>query len=391
VVLAARRVCLWVLLIALLPAALAAQSVRVATFNVALHRKGPGLLVRDLTGGQDQQIATVAEIIQTVRPDILLLNEIDYDFEAVALKLFRDLLRQPVGQGRAIDYPYVFSAPQNAGVASGFDLDGDGRLGGPADAFGFGNFRGQYGMAILSRYPINVQSVRAFSRLLWRDLPGARLPRRRDGTPFPSDQDQAVMRLSSKSHWDVPVQLPGGRVLHLLASHPSTPVFDGRENANGLRNADEIRFWSLYLDGQEFRDDAGRTAPFQAREFVILGTLNADPRDGEGAQAALAALLSRPDVQDVRPASIGARVAAETQKGANEKHRTAPELDTTDWRDTPGPGNLRIDYVLPSAKLRVLGAGVFWPAPADPLFRLIGSDGRLGSDHRLVWVDIAPQ
>ncbi len=39
---------------------------------------------------------------------------------------------------------------------------------------------------------------------------------------------------------------PGGTV-HFLVSHPTPPVFDGPEDRNGARNADEIRLWQEYL------------------------------------------------------------------------------------------------------------------------------------------------
>ncbi len=55
------------------------------------------------------------------------------------------------------------------------------------------------------------------------------------------------MRLSSTSHWDVPVYV--GRVVHVLAAHPAAPALDGPEDRNGLRNADEIRFWADYVAG----------------------------------------------------------------------------------------------------------------------------------------------
>jgi len=57
----------------------------------------------------------------------------------------------------------------------------------------------------------------------------------------------------------------------------------------------------------------------------------------------------------------------------------------------PSPGNLQVDYVLPSADLEISDAGVFWPAPDDPLSRLVGQDAegnQISSDHRLVWVDL---
>ena len=141
---------------------------------------------------------------------------------------------------------------------------------GPGDAYGYGRFPGQYGMAVLSRFPIDPDESRAFAGLLWKDFPDALLPVDETGAPFPSAEAQSVMRLSSKSHWDVAVQTPGG-VLRLLASHPTPPVFDGREDLNGKRNHDEILFWVRYLDGMAFTDDAGRTAPFSGEPFVVLG------------------------------------------------------------------------------------------------------------------------
>ena len=79
-------------------------------------------------------------------------------------------------------------------------------------------------------------------------MPGALLPddparRHRD---WYSPDELAVLPLSSKSHWDVPVRI-GSTTLHLLASHPTPPAFDGPEDRNGRRNHDEIRFWSDYL------------------------------------------------------------------------------------------------------------------------------------------------
>ena len=52
--------------------------------------------------------------------------------------------------------------------------------------------------------------------------------------------------MSSKSHWDVPIDV-NGKVIHLLASHPTPPVFDGDEERNGTKNHDEVRFWLDYV------------------------------------------------------------------------------------------------------------------------------------------------
>ena len=126
--------------------------------------------------------------------------------------------------------------------------------------------------------------------------------------------------------------------------------------------------------------------------FVVAGDLNADPFDGEARREAIGALLSHPRVQDPKPASAGGAEAA-LLGGANAGQLGPPGQDTADWRDVPGPGNMRVDYVLPSIGLQIAGSGVFWPEADSPLARLIAKDPKGGrrpasSDHRMVWVDI---
>jgi hypothetical protein len=357
-----------------------ADTIRVATYGVDLARKGPGLLLRDL-GAPDAALSAVAAVIRAVRPDVLLVTGFDHDLRGRAIDAFRALLAEgPEG----IDYPFAFNAPVNAGVASGLDLDGDGLLLGPDDALGWGRFPGNGGTALLSRLPIDTASARSFRELRWAALPGATLPALPDGSPFPSPEARAELRLSSRSHWDVPVVLPGGGRLHLLAANPTPPLFDGPEERNRRRNRDEVLFWAHYLDGMAVPDDQGRTAAMAAAPFVILGDLNADPFDGAGLPGGVERLLAHPALRDPAPASAGAREAAHRQGGANARHAGPAALDTADWRDEGGPGNLRVDYVLPSAALEVHGAGVFWPAPGDPMASVAAE----ASAHRLVWVDL---
>ncbi|WP_083903435.1 endonuclease/exonuclease/phosphatase family protein [Nocardiopsis alkaliphila] len=378
-----------------------AHEVRFATFNTALERPGQGLLAKELATPDSEQARNVAEIIQRVRPDVLLLNEFDHDDEGLGLRRFQDHYLS-VGQSGAdpIDYPYVYSAPVNTGVASGVDLNGDGEAvtepGSPEyaeDAFGYATFPGRYGMAALSRYPILTDQVRTFQTFRWADMPNAMLPTDPEtGEPFYSQEALEVLRLSSKSHWDVPIDTGRGRPVHLLASHPTPPTFDGPEKRNVARNHDEIRFWADYVTprgGDYVYDDAGvRGGLAPGARFVIAGDLNADPNDGDGHPEAMTQLLEHRHIVDVRPSSQGGRGAAARQGGANEEHVGAPELDSADFVDEPGPGNLRVDYVLPSRSLPTRGSGVFWPTVDDPLFRLTGDYPFPSSDHRMVWVDV---
>ncbi|MEM9780462.1 MAG: endonuclease/exonuclease/phosphatase family protein, partial [Pseudomonadota bacterium] len=241
------------------------------------------------------------------------------------------------------------------------------------------------GMAVLARFPIGADTA-TFRLLPWSEFPGALQPTL-DGAPIPSEAGWRDLRLSSKSHWDVPVATPDG-VIRLLASHPTPPVFDGPEDFNGKRNHDEIVFWQRYIDGAAFTDDAGTSRTLAEGPFVILGDLNADPVDGDGRHEGIEALLGHPMVQDPEPASEGAAQAAQQQGGANDRHRGNHALDTADWNDSRGPGNLRVDYVLPSTHLTILDAGVYWPTPDAPEFALIGTGRPVSSDHRLVWVDV---
>ena len=105
----------------------AADSFRVATFNASLTRKGPGLLLRDIKG-KDAQVQNVAQIIRTVRPDVLLINELDHDFENKALL---ELLEQPLDGTKGITYPHYYAPPQNTLRDSHISRDAPSLLYGP--------------------------------------------------------------------------------------------------------------------------------------------------------------------------------------------------------------------------------------------------------------------
>ncbi|MHB0775635.1 esterase-like activity of phytase family protein [Halomonas sp. WWR20] len=375
----------------------ATSTLRVASYNASLNRAETGELLADLSTPDDPQAQQIAEVIQQARPDVLLINEFDYSPEAV--DAFRhNYLGISQNGADPIDYPYAFSAPVNTGVASGFDLDNDGRAvtmpdeeGYAEDALGFGQFPGQYGMLVLSRYPLVEEEIRTFQDFLWKDMPNARLPDD-PATAAPADyyseEELSGLPLSSKSHWDIPIVVDGQKI-HLLASHPTPPTFDGPEDRNGLRNADEIRFWSDYVtpeQGDYIVDDQGHPGGLGENErFVIVGDQNVDPVDGDSLPGAAQQLLGNAYVDaGLAPDSRGAVEAAQAQGEANETHSGDARFDTADFNDT-APGNLRADYVLPSQSgLTRLDGGVFWPTDNQP-----GSEAIGASDHRLVYADLA--
>jgi hypothetical protein len=377
------------------------RAIRFATFNASLNRGTQGALVEDLSTGDNAQAQNVAEIIQRVNPDVLLINEFDYDETGEALRLFqRNYLSVAHNGSMPRHFPYSFTAPSNTGVASGVDLDGkNGAVTVPGsdaygqDAYGYGWFPGQYGMAVLSTYPLDTRAARTFQHFLWKDMPDNAMP---EG--YYSDEAVAVLRLSSKSHWDLPVRVgPGskGRV-HFLVSHPTPPTFDGTEDRNGRRNHDEIRFWADYIGGRErgayiYDDKGGRGGLRPGSRFVIAGDLNADPHDGDSYDHAVLQLLDHEAVRlpATPPSSTGGVEAAQLQGGANTTHTGNPAYDTADFGDT-APGNLRVDHVIPSKGLIPGENGIFWPPGSSPLHRLTG-DGSTpvpSSDHRMVWQDV---
>jgi hypothetical protein len=390
------------------------EEVRFATFNLSLNRASAGQLVDHLSHPEvddvfRRQARNNAEVIQRARPDVLLINE--FDFDPAAVDLFRDNFLEVSQNGaRPIHYRYAYVAPSNTGIPSGLDFSNDGTVGGPNDAFGFGFFPGQFGMVVYSKFPIDQRRVRTFQLFRWKDMPGALLPDD-PRTPAPADwysqEELNVFRLSSKSHWDIPLRIHG-KTFHFIVSHPTPPVFDDPPafpagvDFNGRRNHDEIRFWADYISGGQraryiYDDDGGRGGLERGERFVIAGDQNSDPVDGDSIPGAIQQLIAHRLVNASKtPTSPGAPEAAELQGGANDEHRGDPRFDTADFSDL-APGNLRADYVLPRKNLKIVDSAVFWPVQADPLFRLTGvfdaaQWGPVGgfptSDHRLVWVDV---
>lgn len=299
--------------------------------------------------GEDPKVAALVQVITELDADVLLLTGIDYDLRGATLNA---LARRLATAGGA--YPHRLALRPNTGIATGLDLDGNGRLGEPRDAMGYGRFAGEGGMAVLSRWPIDTQNIRNFSGFLWADLPNSLMP----------DKDpalRALQRLSTTGMYEVPIVTQNGPI-NLLAYYATPPIFDGPADRNGRRNHDESAFW-LHL----IAADLALVPP--KPPFVLLGQPNLDPVDGEGRHAAIRALLASPALQDPAP------------RGSHRRTDTGQDGDSAlDTALYPGIGGLRVEQVLPSADLTVTGAGVMWP-PDDTLLAK-------ASRHRPVWVDL---
>lgn len=367
------------------------QNIRIATFNVSMEalnyiqsQKGqaPKVTGNELLGAlksQQQQIKNIAEIIQRVAPDIILLNEFDFtDDNHQALQLFiDDYLNVSQNNQEPIKFPHFYQGNVNTGVKTPFDLNQDQQLTQPADTYGFGYFPGHFGMVLLSKYPLDHDNIRTFQMFKWKDMPDALRPvDPNTKQSWYTEEAWQGLRLSSKSHWDIPVKI-NDQVIHVLASHPTPPVFDGPEDRNGKRNYDEIRFWHDYISSNAsgyIYDDNNKTGGLKDDSpFVILGDLNASATEGDAINTGILALLEHQSVQDPLPISQGGQQHSDNNPLA--KHHTAY------WR-------MRADYVLPSKQgFNILSSGVFWPSVDSAEYKLI-ENRQASSDHRLVWVDV---
>ncbi|MFC2085604.1 endonuclease/exonuclease/phosphatase family protein [Bacteroidota bacterium] len=363
---------------------------RVATFNIGDVR------TEDLSDLDHPRLTRIAEEIRELRPDIILLNEIAYDWPSDSVEAggtngqkFVDKYLPDAGPDEVAYRALMFSP--NTGVSSGYDLDRNGdtvsvipqipegsRDGSPgaqtaqgraygADSWGFGMFPGQFGFALLvsEQLEILTEEVRTFQYFRWSALPEPLRPvDPESGKSWYDERAWQAFRLSSKTHVDVPVLVSPGTVIHVLASHPTPPVFDGPEQRNKKRNHDEIRFWKYYLDGAAFiEDDNGKAGGLESTaQFVIVGDLNADPQNGDSYNNPIGTfLLDHPRVKG----AVAPRADAEVE-GLDAE-------DTAQW-------GLRVDYILPSAGLNSIGGAVH---------RHVWPEGVLApSDHFPVWIDL---
>lgn len=360
------------------------DTVRFASYNVSMFGNNADELKSKLRNAdQHINLRKLAAVIKSVAPDVLVLMEIDYDATGEVLDLLADgLLAIPLDGYDGIDYPYRYQIDSNTGQLSSVDIDGNGSISLPNDAYGFGNYSGQYASAILSKFPIDIDKQRSFKNFKWKDMPNAALPTNADGSQYYNDTVLDEFRLSSKNHIDLPITLADDVTIHALISHPTPPVFDGIEDRNGKRNHDEIRLWADYLDNSAYlMDDQGNSGGLSVDEsFIIFGDLNADPIDGDSYNNAISLLLEHERVnKDITTGTLIPSSNGGAEHNQQQGDSGDPQFDTSFF-------GLRIDYVIPSQNLNVLSSGVFWPAAQEEAHDLVSDGG--ASDHLLVWADI---
>lgn len=384
------------------------------------------------------QIRNIAAIIQTVRPDVLLLNEFNNDGHGkdyAAIEGFQDNYLAHAQSPNSVNggdllspiyYPFTKTYATNTGLHSGLDFNRNGySQNDPNDAYGFGFYHGHYAFALLSKYQIDDENTRTFQQFKRKDLPEAVMPTVNVcdssrkipeglacGDDWFTQEAWQNLRLSSKNHVDAPIVIPQeGKdiVINALIAHPTPPAFDTISDNNKYRNSEENAFWLYYLqteNGQKqnktmssdvIYDDAGSFGGFSGEHFVVMGDLNADAEIRTALDARFngikrlmsSALLN----QDV--ATVNGNLVPTSQGAVDATFRTPHPYPNT----RTSTFGARADYSVPSASLKAIDSGVYWVGK-DESGSLLFNDTRIGkrggdkevsSDHRLVWVSLKLQ
>jgi 3-phytase len=363
--------------------------------DAGLTRGKPGQLATELATQDSVPAQYVAETIQRAAPDVLLLTGFDYDQTGRAIFEFQvNYLAVPQNGAKPIRFAQQYVRPVNTGIASGYDLDHDGRVitqpGAPGysgDSIGGGDFPGQRGMVLLSRFPIDEERVRTFQRSKWRDMPGSMLPTDARGRPWFDAAELNVLRLSSANHWDVPLKIEK-RTVHVLASAPSTRPSEGPEQRTSRRIHDELRIWVDYIPGGDradylYDDTATTGRRSRAFSFVLMAELPPVVLSGSNPAAEeFRRLMSFPAVNNTVFPPVPA--VAEAPPVPSTEPSTMPSTRPT---TQPVPPELLLDA--PSRDLKLVSASVFEPPPEQEA-RAATQPSLAQVRPRLVYIDVKP-
>ena len=360
------------------------QRIRLGQFNLR------EMSTDKLVDPADEQANAAAEILARFAPDIVSVNELQFDLQdtptpgmpgaspATARGSFdvegadnaRRLAERIAAAGGADIYPHTLLFFGNSGLWwEGDTLGEDWYL-----LRGWGEFRGRFNTAVLSRFPILVDQVRVITELAWQDVPGNCIAQMESeiGIGVP-----AGFPLFEKALHIVPIQI-GDQVLDLILHHPVTPAFDP---INPYRNHDELLALRLLLDGE-----LPGEAPLSAdAKFVILGDLNADPDDGDGIPGSIQQILDHPSVVSSFPAGSGTA----GHNGQHNSYLSGCGRDDGSTVDDPTVKfQLQLDYILPSTTVgEPLESLLFFPD-----YQTAREDFDLAcraSDHRFLYSDLA--
>ena len=357
--------------------------VRIAQFNLR------EMSTAKLLDGADEQAGAAAEVIARFAPDIISINELQFDIEGIpslgspgapsstqpgtfdgGAGNAKRLADRVAAVNAAAAFPHTAITLGN----SGFTWAGP-TLGNPSFVLrGWGDWPGRFNSAILTKFPIAYDKIRVINEFAWDALPGNSIEKMKTaiGTGVP-----AGFPLFEKGIVVVPVEVAPGALLYMVMHHPVAPAF---EAINPYRHFDELQGLKLFLDGK-----LPGVEPLPAgAKFVLIGDLNADPEDGDSLDGGIEPILSHPALNVFFPSGAGT-------KGKNGQYNTylsgCGKDDGSTVDDPTTKFQMQLDYVLPSKTFGAAKVGeVFFPD-----FQAQKADFQLAckaSDHRLVYVDV---
>ncbi|MEZ4872358.1 MAG: endonuclease/exonuclease/phosphatase family protein [Bdellovibrionales bacterium] len=269
---------------------------------------------------QGSQLNAVMGIVSSLRPDLLSLNEIQYDLPNVPDAGFQssgenlNILAPLFGMAGATSVFY----PANTGMKScprpeeltdelkeafqqrRYDCpavtNGAYILENPSaedrilfsDPVNFGMFPGQYSTGLLSRYPIKKQII--ISEVRWKDVnPDLDLSQFTDGNGNPLPED---MELFDKNFNHVVMDFQGAPLNVILLHTVPAFGFGNERTPNFQRNLDQLRFLQWYLGSAStgIGPLEGIEPLAEGASFVAMGDWNVD-RDSDNLGAAAIADL----------------------------------------------------------------------------------------------------
>jgi len=339
----------------------------------------------------DQQVNAAAEVIARFNPDIVDINELQYDIEGLptgdmpgaaypvepggidgGAENAQRLADRIAAANPDATYDHVLITVGNSGMW--WDDTGD------FDSWslrGWGDWEGRFNTAVLSKFPILRDEVRVISDLAWEDLPDNQLA---DMEAEIGMVPPAGFPLFEKALIIVPVDL-GTETLYLVLLHPvaSPSRFDV---INPYRNYDELHALALFLDGT-----LPGVEPLPAgAKFIISGDLNADPdsSDSDGIAGAAQLVTEHPSVVAVFPEGAG----TEGRNGEYNTYMSGCGNDDGETVEDPRDAfQLQLDYILPSVTIgEPIDQAIFFPD-----FQSAREDFDLAcyaSDHRFLWADL---
>lgn len=358
---------------------------RIAQFNLR------ELSTDKIVATSHPQVDAAAKIVARFHPDVVCLNEMQFDianvptsgmpgaksakpgtFSTAESNATRIAARIAAENPEAI-YPYALITVGN----SGFAWSGPRPSTEPGSDWyslrGWGEYRGRFNTIVLSKFPIVTDQVRIITDVAWDAIPKNSIAQMKTDTGLDVPAGYPVFE---KSLNVIPLDIHG-KTTYLVMSHPTAPAF---WSINPYRHEDELRALALFLDGQL----PGVESVPQGSPFVLIGDLNADPEEGDSRPGAIARVLAHDRLEPWFPEGAGTM-------GKNPTFNTyvsgCGKGDGSSVGDPSSRFQMQIDYILPSKEIgRAQGGAVFFPNRAESQ-----EDFDLAcraSDHMFLYVDL---